>query len=121
MEAACFARNADKKIRRPSAARSIGVIEMYKNYVKVAAHDVIGRLQEQAGKLARSRQQQVRLDSGRIAVKDQINVGDARKVIEKFFRERSKTALPPTTATRPRSGLSCSPEEAGRAIGPCVR
>lgn len=65
---------------------------MYNNHVILAANDVIGKLHDHPGRLARSRDRQFKALSRKTSVKTRINVGDAKKVIEGFFKKRALTA-----------------------------
>jgi len=55
---------------------------MNKDQVKGVAKDVVGKVQEQAGKLVGSKEQQVKGLSKQISGKVQKNLGDAEEIIE---------------------------------------
>ena len=57
---------------------------MNKNQVKGVTKQVVGKVQEQAGKLVRSRKQQVKGLSKQIAGKVQESVGDVEQSVDDF-------------------------------------
>jgi uncharacterized protein YjbJ (UPF0337 family) len=57
---------------------------MNKDQVKGVATDVVGKVQEQAGKLVGSKEQQVKGLSKQIYGKVQKDVGDAKQSVEDF-------------------------------------
>ena len=57
---------------------------MNKDQVKGGAKDVVGKVQEQAGKLVGSKEQQVKGLSKQIAGKVQKGVGDAKQSLKDF-------------------------------------
>lgn len=59
---------------------------MNKDQVKGVAKDVVGKLQEQAGKLVGSKKQQVKGLSKQISGKVQKGVGDVKQSVEDFIK-----------------------------------
>jgi uncharacterized protein YjbJ (UPF0337 family) len=59
---------------------------MNNDYVRLAAHDVIGKLQEQAGKPVRNKDRRIAGRSRRSSGNVPGGVGDARKVFASFFK-----------------------------------
>lgn len=57
---------------------------MNKDQVKGVAKDVVGKVQEQAGKLVGSKDQQVKGLSKQISGKMQKGVGDVKQAVEEF-------------------------------------
>jgi uncharacterized protein YjbJ (UPF0337 family) len=57
---------------------------MNRNQMKGVAKDVAGKVQEQAGKLVGSKEQQAKGLSKQISGKVQKNLGDAEETIENF-------------------------------------
>ena len=55
---------------------------MNKEQVKGAAKDVVGKVQEEAGKLVGSKEQQIKGLSKQISGKAQKSVGDVKQVVE---------------------------------------
>jgi uncharacterized protein YjbJ (UPF0337 family) len=61
---------------------------MNKDQIKGAARDVVGKVQQQAGKLAGSRKQQAKGLVKRISGKLQKGIGDARELLENAAKNR---------------------------------
>ena len=59
---------------------------MNKDQVKGVAKNVVGKLQEQAGKLVGSKKQQVKGLSKQISGKVQKGVGDVKQSVEDFIK-----------------------------------
>jgi uncharacterized protein YjbJ (UPF0337 family) len=57
---------------------------MNKDQVKGAAKDVVGKVQEQAGKLVGSKEQQVKGLSKQITGKAQKGLGDVKQAVEDY-------------------------------------
>ena len=55
---------------------------MNKDQVKGAAKDVVGKIQEEAGKVAGSKEQQIKGPSKQISGKVQKGVGDVKQTVE---------------------------------------
>lgn len=63
---------------------------MNKDQVKGEAKDVIGKVQEEAGKLVGSKEQQIKGLSKQVAGKIQKGIGDAKEGIEKLNEDPPK-------------------------------
>jgi uncharacterized protein YjbJ (UPF0337 family) len=61
---------------------------MNKDQIKGAARDVVGKVQQQAGKLAGSRKQQAKGLVKRFSGKLQKGIGDARELLENAAKNR---------------------------------
>lgn len=59
---------------------------MNKDQVKSGAKDVVGKVQEQVGKLIGSKKQQIKWLSKQISGKAQESVGDVKQAIKDFDR-----------------------------------
>jgi uncharacterized protein YjbJ (UPF0337 family) len=57
---------------------------MNKDQVKGAAKDVVGKIQEEAGKVVGSREQQIKGLSKQISGKAQKSVGDLKQAVEEI-------------------------------------
>ncbi|WP_283743601.1 CsbD family protein [Sideroxydans sp. CL21] len=57
---------------------------MNKNQIKGAAKDVVGKVQEEAGKLVGSKEQQVNGLNKQIAGKAEKSFGDAKEAVKRF-------------------------------------
>ncbi len=57
---------------------------MNKNQIKGAAKDVVGKVQEEAGKLVGSKEQQVKGLNKQIAGKAEKSFGDAKEAVKRF-------------------------------------
>jgi uncharacterized protein YjbJ (UPF0337 family) len=57
---------------------------MNKNQIKGAAKDVAGKVQEEAGKLVGSKEQQVKGLNNQIAGKAEKSFGDAKEAVKRF-------------------------------------
>jgi uncharacterized protein YjbJ (UPF0337 family) len=68
----------------PGAARTTGVTNVNKNQVKGAVKDVIGKVQEEAGRLVGSKEQQIKGLSKQVKGNAQKNVGDFQQAVEEL-------------------------------------